>query len=170
MRLSQYCSGHIWIISPCCQSFSTLTKLNMRWNDLLRLTFFCNECVSKSTCIQLPENHLCKYILSSCIFQLLVPRYIRVICREEVTCFTTGCLRACCLPTQWQQGIWRRTRSDHRPCRDRNRKSTQGCFYDCPGMWHCTCSVILYPCTVSVCFFLQVWGDCCSVAVCVGSL
>lgn len=46
-------------------------------------------------------------------------------------------------------------------------RALRACFYDCPGIWHCTCSEILS--LQRLCLLLFMYeGDFCLVAVCVG--
>lgn len=142
----------------------------MRWNELLKWTFFAVSVSVKRSVYRFPEHHLCKYNLSLlfffCTFQLLVPRYIRVICSEgshvlqpfvppPPHAVTAGDLRVSLEV------------STLRPCGDRNRISTGDCFtavQECdsaPAQWYHLLYVSVWLC--------QVWKDWCLVSVCVGS-
>lgn len=113
------------------------------------MIFFCSECVGE----MIPERHLCKYNLSllfCCTFQLLVPRYMRVICSEGVTCFTTCCFHATASPRRDSGGIWGWSRrwacSDHRPCGERSKRSAGVLFTavrECDGAPAQRCACLL---------------------------
>ena len=71
--------------APCRSAYSQLAP----YSGLV----WCMEKVLGEITPRLFQHHLCKYNLSLlfllCTFRLLVPRYVRVICSEGVTCFTT---------------------------------------------------------------------------------
>ncbi len=123
----------------------------MRWNELLRWTFFVVNVSVKWS--------VYKFLSISCVnttclccsfrtFQLLVPRYIRVICSEgshvlQPAAFvplpphavTAGDLRVSLeVSTLRQSAMWRQKQEEH-----------WRLFYGCPGTWQCTCSMVPSP-------------------------